>query len=89
MFFENFSVSVLVVVIILLMALAALVAKRRMFKIDHTAPEHRAKENELYEAFGLDTPRDESMPEDHEKKEKEVVEAFQHLKAKHKHTKRS
>lgn len=79
MIFENFPVSVLVVVILLMLALAALVAKRRMFKIDHLAPEHRAKENELYEAFGLDTPPHESAPKDHTKKEHEVDEAFEKL----------
>ena len=65
------------IVLGLLIVLAALVAKRRMSKIDHLPPEHRAKENELYEAFGLEVHQEEE-PEDHEVKEEEIEEAFGH-----------
>lgn len=75
--------------IILILAIAAVVAKKRMLDIDHEAPEHRAKENELYEAFGLQIPYVEETPKNHEKKEEEVKEAFKHLKRKRsKHSKR-
>lgn len=86
MSFENFSPSVVVIIVLLLLALAALVAKRKMLKIDREAPEHRATENELYEAFGLDKHREEGVPQkEHEKKEHEVEEAFSHLKQQHHH----
>lgn len=79
-----------IVGIILILAIAAVVAKRRMLKIDHEAPEHRSKENELYEAFGLQIPYEEEIPKDHMKKEEEVEEAFKHLRRKHsKRSKRS
>lgn len=65
-------------ILLLLIVLAALVAKRRMSKIDHLPPEHRAKENELYEALGLEEPSEEAPPKDHENKEKEVETAFGH-----------
>ena len=80
MFFETFPTTILIVVIILLLALAALVAKRRMFRIDHLPPEHRAKENELFEAFGLETPPTDNAPKDHEKKAKELKIAFKSSK---------
>ncbi len=59
-----------------LLVIAAIVAKMRISKIDHTAPEHRAKENELYEALGVEKPHETEVPEDHSKKEKEVENAF-------------
>lgn len=62
--------------LIILIVVAAVVAKRRMNKIDHEAPEHRAKENELYVALGLEKPHEEELPEGHEEKQKEVEEAF-------------
>ena len=71
-----FNYIVWTALLIILLALAAFVAKRRMNRIDHIAPEHRAKENELYEAFGLEKTHEESMPKDHEKKLKEVEQAF-------------
>jgi len=70
----------LILGLVLLVALAALVAERRSSKIDHQAPEHRAKENELYEAFGLDT-QPTKEPKDHEDKQEEVEAAFKNVKA--------
>ncbi|MBN2306726.1 hypothetical protein JXD20_01965 [Candidatus Peregrinibacteria bacterium] len=61
----------------LLIVLAALVAKRRSSKIDHLPPEHRAKENELYEAFGLEKPHEKKPPAGHEEKGKEIKTAFE------------
>ena len=66
---------------LLLVALAALVAKRRSSKIDYIAPEHRAKENELYEALGVEKPHPEEEPKDHEDKQKEVEAAFASAKS--------
>lgn len=62
-------------ILVLLAIIAAIVAIRRSSKIDHLPPEHRAKENELYEGFGLEKPH-EDIPEDHSEKQKEVEEAF-------------
>ena len=79
----TFETAYWIVGIILLLALAAFVAKKRMLKIDQEPPEHRAKENELAEALGLQLPHTESLPKDHKKKEEEVKEAFSHLKGTH------
>ena len=62
--------------LLLILLLALLVARRRNIKIDRLPPEHRAKENELYEAFGLETPHKECLPKGHEDKLKEVEAAF-------------
>lgn len=62
-------------ILILLVVIAAIVAKRRISKIDHQPPEHRAKENELYEALGLEKPREEK-PEHHSEKQEEIEEAY-------------
>jgi LPXTG-motif cell wall-anchored protein len=66
----------LILGLLLLVALAALVAKRRSSKIDHLPPEHRAKENELYEALGLEKPHAEEEPKDHEDKQEEMEAVF-------------
>ena len=66
----------LILGILLLVALAAIVSKIRSSKIDHIAPEHRAKENELYEALGVEKPHETEFPEGHSEKEKEVEKAF-------------
>jgi len=61
--------------LLILMGLAAGIAARRMKKIDQLPPEHRAKENELYHAFG-EKERDTELPKDHQKKQNEVEVAF-------------
>ncbi|MDH5596666.1 MAG: hypothetical protein OEY44_01065 [Candidatus Peregrinibacteria bacterium] len=68
----------LLILFLVLMAIAAMIAKRRMSKIDHEAPEHRAKENELYEAYRGDVhiPEEGTYPEGHKAKQKEVEAAF-------------
>ena len=69
----------LILGLVLMIALAALVAQRRSSKIDHMAPEHRAKENELYEALGVQEPsEEEELPKNHESKGEEVEAAFGH-----------
>ena len=57
------------------LGLAGGIAARRMKKIDELPPEHRAKENELYHAFGEKegTPK---PPEGHSQKQAEVSAAF-------------
>ena len=62
--------------LLLLLILAWAVAKKRSSKIDHMPPEHRAKENELYEAFGLEEPHEEEPPKGHDKKQEEVEKVF-------------
>lgn len=71
-----YGLIMLVALLLAIAGLAALVAKRRMAKIDHLPPEHRAKENELYEAFGLEKPHTEEMPADHNERGKEMSSAF-------------
>lgn len=68
------TIIAIVVIVAVLAVIAALVAWKRMSKIDHKAPEHRAKENELYEAFGEE--HHELEPKGHNKKEHEVEIAF-------------
>lgn len=62
--------------LLVFLVLALFVAKRRSSKIDHLPPEHVAKENELYEAFGLATPHKNEPPKEHDEKQKEVEAAF-------------
>ncbi len=60
---------------LVLLVLAALLARRRMKKIDQLPPEHRAKENELYHAFG-EKEQPTPLPENHNTKEEEVKSVF-------------
>ena len=55
--------------------IAGAVAARRMRKIDAEAPEHRAKENELYHAFG-EKERPAPEPEGHHDRAEEVQNVF-------------
>ncbi len=61
-----------------LIGLAYLIARHRMKKIDALPPEHRAKENELYHAFG-EKEREPILPKDHKQKEHEVEAAFENM----------
>jgi cysteine-rich repeat protein len=69
--------------ILAVLVLAIAVAKRRLKKIDREAPEYRAKENELYNAFGekhkegaAPVGGQEEPPADHETKQTEIEAVF-------------
>jgi len=66
-----------VIAVIALLALAVIIAEKRMLKINHESPEHRAMENELYEAFG--EKHQKHLPKNHNEKNTEVHKAFDHM----------